>query len=313
MKVAGKVTTPSGPVGLFAGNPTTAVYQIVTTAQLSLPHVGAKVTENQHKEQYHPDAMERQYFYDESFRRPFTPPEKGYQYRPKPYLRTEQAGGIYDKKANRRNNPEVWNAYQRLPDQQVREIVKRNVPKTQAQFDRLLNRFAKSLRSQFPKDGAGEWEDVVGVWYFLARPAKPSAEKKDVWERFIEVYSQSGGERPGRNLKKIASEFKGDVARALAAVSRYWKRRVFFVSARTLADWIGVSHATAARRLNALVASQSVRVVKAGVPHLFDRTATVYDVTPLFALSDWTERNSSPSTLTRTTEAVSTSNTEKSE
>lgn len=235
----------------------------------------------------HADEWCRRYNYDDSFRKTHTQPAIGYAGKPKPYLRTEQAGGRYDREAKPRTNCEVWKAYERLPDPAVREAVKRNVPRTGYEFEARLCRLARHLRSAYPRDGVNEWREVVGVWYFLARPCDKSKTLDDVWAKFAAAHQNADGRSPGWKLRQIANDHgSADPARTLAAVARHLKRRTLFVSARTFATWIGTSVATAARRLTALVLSGAVRVLAAGKPHVFDRTATAYDVSPLFALSD---------------------------
>lgn len=239
----------------------------------------------------HQHRLEGQYFFDPAFRREQTPPAIGYRGKRRPYLRTEQADGPLDRKALPRTNCEVWKAYERLPDAAVREVVKRNVPKSRGQYRRRLVRMAVSLKAEFPRDGVGEWREVVGVWFFLARPCGPDWTREQVDQVFAESHARASGNKPGAKLAKFVAHAGKDVSLVLARLSRFLKRTVVFLSARKLAEWTGWSAATAARRLAALVAAGSIRVVREGVPHVYDRTATEYDVSPLVVLSSPADRD----------------------
>jgi CRP-like cAMP-binding protein len=222
----------------------------------------------------------------------------------RPFLRAEQAGGRYDQWANPRTNVEVWAALASIPDKEIREIVQKTLPRNPVEYRRGLHLLARHLRTLDPNAPADSWHPVVGVWFHLARPLGKAYRREWVYARFEQSYLETVA-RPGEAIRQAVQPagtgLGCDVAKVFRLMVSFLGTRTVYLSARKLAEWVGVSVATAARRLKALVASGGVRVVSQGVPHVYDRDATVYDASPMYALCDRAALPDAPGTISIST------------
>lgn len=172
-----------------------------------------------------------------------------------------------------------------LPDRDTREAVLSTVPAHPYSADRRLHNLARKLWAIDPAAPADHWDAAVAAWHALAagRTARSLASTQ---AEFARQHAHARTRvRASLDAAMAGASSVGEVVRRMCRVLG----RVWFLSCRTLGEWLGVSHETARRRLAALVRSGSLRLVVPGSVSPTDREAATYSAAPLFALGDRSE------------------------
>lgn len=174
---------------------------------------------------------------------------------------------------------EYSQAISEIPDQ-VKEAVFRCLPQRQGERTARICSLVSSLKELDPESEAPDWFIAFVLWWRHAKTVVKTKDFDQSWNEFYRAWRSI--QRPSsmaaaKTKARVALETSsnGNLARTLAvARSMADGEGKFFLSCRTLADLIGVSHRTAATLLNTAVSMRFLTIVDKGTPSATKRVAT---------------------------------------